>query len=105
MSVPDVGAGADERLGVSARLLLGAVASVFITVLALLPGVPMSMAVKAWVPPAMTALAALWTVGDTVRAEGWRGLSKWKWAALVLGSVLLFGSLNYVFALICVVLF
>lgn len=89
-----------------ACVIVGLFGSVFLTILAMLPGLPLSAAVRTLAPVFITALATFGVVLATIRdAGGWKRVGKLRLALVGLVSALLIGVGAYLSALLIVVLF
>ncbi|BDU20007.1 hypothetical protein DYGSA30_14640 [Dyella sp. GSA-30] len=87
-------------------MIVGLFASVFLTVLAMLPGLPFSDAARTIAPVFTTALATFGVVLVTIRdAGGWKRVGKLRVALVGLLSALIIGVGSHLSALLGVVLF
>ncbi|MFC4763895.1 hypothetical protein [Dyella koreensis] len=106
MDAPAMSQLTERGWGATARLVLGVTGSVFLTAVAMQPGMPIPDAVKLMIPIFVTILAAFWIALDTIRsAGGWKQVRKLRLVIVTMGSALLIGVVSYLSAVACVLLF
>jgi len=87
-------------------MVVGLLASMFLTVLTMLPGLPFSDAARTLAPVLITVLATFGVVLATIRdAGGWKRVGKLRLALVGLVSALIIGVGAHLSALLGVVLF